>query len=214
MNIILLAAPGAGKGTQAEIISSKYNLNHISTGDLLRAELKKESELSTLIKDKISNGELVSDEIILELIKANIDDDCNGYIFDGFPRTIKQAEMLDELFNEQNKKIDHVINIIVDKETLKKRIVGRLTCPECKAIYNTYFVENKPEKDGICDKCGSTLTHRSDDSEETFENRYQTYLIETAPLIDYYKNVGNLVEMETGKDKYETFDKVKEILEA
>lgn len=213
MNVILLAAPGAGKGTQADLITSNYDFKHLSTGDLLRAALLKNDENAIKLKEIMESGKLVSDEIILEIVKNNVADCDSNYLFDGFPRTINQAIMLDELFKESDKKIDYVINIVVDKEVLKKRIVGRTTCPDCKAIYNVNFNDMMPKQEGICDMCGSNLVHRSDDSLETFENRYQTYLEETLPLIDYYKKQGKLVEIESGNTKEETFLKIKSVIE-
>ncbi len=212
MNVILLAAPGAGKGTQADLITSNFDFRHLSTGDLLREALLKNDENSVKLKEVMESGKLVSDEIILEIIKNNVFENCN-YLFDGFPRTLNQAIMLDELFKQCGRRIDYVINIVVDKDILEKRIVGRVTCPNCKAIYNTYFDDMMPKKEGICDKCGSNLIHRSDDCLETFENRYQTYLDETSPLIDYYKKQGILVEVKSGNTKEETFIKVKKIIE-
>lgn len=212
MNIILLAAPGAGKGTQADLISNEYGYKHISTGDLLREALSKKDDMATLIKTAMETGGLVSDDIILSLIEDAIKDKTEGIIFDGFPRNINQAKMLDELFIKNNEKIDYVINITVDKEILKKRIVGRVTCPKCKAIYNENYTEHNPKQIGLCDKCGSELTRRKDDSAETFESRYRTYLDETKPLINYYKNLNKLVEVDNASDKYTTFNKIKEIL--
>lgn len=213
MNVILLAAPGAGKGTLSDLISSKYSLFHISTGDLLREELSKGSDLSNLIKDKMAKGELISNDIILELLKSNMKSDNGNYIFDGFPRNIDQAIMLDELLASRNMEIDYVIHITVNSEMLKKRIIGRVSCPNCKTIYNENFESQKPKLEGICDKCSSKLVHRSDDSAETFDFRYQTYLEETAPLIDYYSKLGKLVEVSNDSSKEETFDSIKRILE-
>ena len=212
MNVILLAAPGAGKGTQAELISLEYGLKHISTGDLLREAVLKNNDISNLIQTEMENGEFVDDDIIISLIRGELKDNKNGIIFDGFPRNVHQAILLDELFLENNEQIDYVINITLDKEILKKRIVGRLTCSKCKSIYNENFTEHAPKKKGICDKCGNELLRRKDDSILTFENRYQTYLDETEPLIDYYRKLNKLVEVDNSFSKFDAFNKIKEIL--
>ncbi len=206
MNIILLAAPGAGKGTQSDLICSKYDFKHISTGDLLRDALVEENELSKQIKKDMEQGKLVSDEIIIKIIKEAVKDDRN-YLFDGFPRNLKQAMMLDDIL-----KIDYAINLKVPKEILEKRIVGRITCPKCKAIYNVNFEESKPKKNSICDNCGSELVKRDDDTLATFSNRYETYLNETKPLLDYYKDKEKLIEIDSAS-KEETFNQISSILE-
>ena len=215
MNIILIAAPAAGKGTESERLISEYKLTHISTGDLLRKAIKENDPLKDEIQACISSGNLVSDDIILKLIENRIsEDDCKmGYILDGFPRNITQAEKYDEMLKKNNIDPGYVFVIDIDKEKAKERIVGRRTCPKCGRIYSTIFELSKPERDGICDNCGVALTRRADDNEEAFENRYQIYLDETAPLIDFYENRGILYHIDGNTDKNYTHSQIKEILD-
>lgn len=192
-NLILIAAPAAGKGTLSELLVKKYDYLHISTGDLLRDVSKEETELGKKIAKMLKNGELVTDEIVFQLLENRLtkEDALNGYILDGFPRTINQAIKYDEILKRLQREIGLVVVLDTDYETLKKRIVGRLLCPNCGSIYNT-LTENMPKIENICDKCGATLYKRSDDNEIAFKTRYETYLEKTKPLIDYYQEKGNL----------------------
>lgn len=193
-NIILIAAPAAGKGTLSELLVSKYNYLHISTGDLLREASKEDSELGIKISNMLKNGDLVTDEIVFELLENRLskDDTLNGYILDGFPRTLEQAKIYDEMIKKLNKDLGIVVVLSTDYDTLMKRIVGRMLCKDCGSIYNTLTGVNTPKEENVCDKCGGSLYKRSDDNEESFKNRYETYLEKTEPLIDYYKEKGNL----------------------
>ena len=215
MNIILLAPPAAGKGTEAQILTHEYSIPQISTGDLLRSATKKEDALSKEIKLIMEQGKLVSDEIIIELIKNRInEDDCkNGYILDGFPRTIKQAEKYDEMLAEIGNKIDYVFAIDIDKSIASSRITGRRTCPNCNRIYNVNSDNLKPIKENLCDDCNIELTHRKDDNAETYEKRYNAYLEETAPLIDYYEGKNILYHVDGNVDKDNTHRQIKEIID-
>ena len=215
MNIILLAPPAAGKGTEAQILTKEYSIPQISTGDLLRSATKKEDALSKEIKLIMEQGKLVSDEIIIELIKNRInEDDCkNGYILDGFPRTIKQAEKYDEMLAEIGNKIDYVFAIDIDKSIASSRITGRRTCPNCNRIYNVNSDNLKPIKENLCDDCNIELTHRKDDNAETYEKRYNAYLDETAPLIDYYEGKNILYHVDGNVDKDNTHRQIKEIID-
>ena len=215
MNIILLAPPAAGKGTEAQILTKEYSIPQISTGDLLRSATKKDDALSWEIKSIMEQGKLVSDEIIIELIKNRIkEDDCkNGYILDGFPRTIKQAEKYDEMLAEIDNKIDYVFAIDIDKSIASSRITGRRTCPNCNRIYNVNSDNLKPENKNLCDDCNIELTHRKDDNAETYENRYNSYLEETAPLINYYENKKVLYHIDGNVDKDNTHKQIKEIID-
>jgi len=188
MRLILLGPPGAGKGTQAEVLIDKLGVPQISTGDILRAAVKNGTPIGLKAKGYMDAGDLVPDDIIIGVIKERLTaDDCqNGYIFDGIPRTIVQAEALDA----QNVIIETVLLIEVPDEVIVKRLGGRRTCPECGIIY--HVVTKKPAKDGICDACGAALITRKDDEAETILNRLRTYHKETAPLIDYYKKQGKL----------------------
>ena len=209
-NIIFIAPPAAGKGTHSKLVSEKYNIPHISTGDLLRAIIRSGSELGKSIKAEIDKGNLVKDEVILELLKQRLNqDDCNnGYILDGFPRNINQAKEYDKLLESLNKEIGYVILLDVDKETLKKRIVGRLSCKNCGSVYNEYVIDAMPKNKGVCDKCNIELSKRDDDNEITFEERYNTYLKETEPLINYYENKGCLYRVNSGVSLEHTFNKI------
>lgn len=213
MNIIFIAPPAAGKGTQAGILKNEYNLYHLSTGDLLREIASDNSKLGNEIKELIDNGKLVSDELMIKLLKQKIEslENNNGIIFDGFPRTIEQANMLSKLLEERNEKIDHVIFLDIEKEIALKRATGRVTCPNCGEIYNIYFDtflnENK------CNKCNHELSHRQDDTIEKFNNRFDTYLIKTEPLINYYKDLGLLTTVANGNTKEETYESIKSIIE-
>lgn len=193
-NLILIAAPAAGKGTLSEMLVSKYGYTHISTGDLLRNASKEESELGKKVANMLKNGELVTDEIVFDLLEKRLQDSdtLNGYILDGFPRTLEQAKKYDEILKKLNKDLGIVVVLNVSEEILRQRIVGRMLCKDCGSVYNTLTGVNTPLVDGVCDKCGGSLYKRSDDNEESFKNRYQTYLEKTEPLIKYYQESNNL----------------------
>ena len=214
-SIILLAAPAAGKGTQASLLKEKYNIPHISTGDLLRLELKSGSSLSNQLKEIMESGKLVNDEIILDLINKRINnDDCvNGYILDGFPRNINQAIKFDELLNKTSKKIDYVFLLDVDYETALNRSLGRISCQKCNLVYNDRIKDSMPKISNICDVCGEALIKRIDDNEETFKKRYDTYLNETKPLIDYYEKKGILYHIDSSINKDITSNEIIKILD-
>ncbi|MCL2221890.1 MAG: adenylate kinase [Oscillospiraceae bacterium] len=191
MRLILLGPPGAGKGTQAEVLVEKLKVPQISTGDILRAAVKNGTPVGLKAKAYMDAGDLVPDDVIIGVVKERLlEADCkNGYIFDGMPRTIAQAEALDA----GKVQIDTVLSIEVPDDTIIKRLGGRRSCPECGAIF--HVVTKKPKKDGICDVCATALIIRKDDEAETIKNRLQTYHKETAPLIDYYKKQGKLKEV-------------------
>ena len=191
-NIILIAAPAAGKGTLSDLLVKKYDYLHISTGDLLREVSKETTELGQKIAKMLKNGELVTDEIVFELLENKLRQVDKPYILDGFPRTINQAYKYDELIQKLNKDLGIVVVLNCDYEILKKRIVGRYLCKDCGSIYNTLTGVNTPKQEGICDNCGGSLYKRSDDNEESFKTRYETYLEKTKPLIDFYEKKGNL----------------------
>lgn len=207
MKLILLGAPGAGKGTQAEIISEKYNIPTISTGNIIRAALKNGTEMGLKAKAFIDAGNLVPDEVVIGIIKERLsEEDCqNGYILDGFPRTIPQAEALDKLGFE----IDVALSIEVDDNEIVKRMSGRRVCEKCGTSYHTEF--KKPAKEGVCNACGGALVIRKDDEPETVLNRLNVYHEQTEPLKDYYKACKKLVIVE-GQD--EVADTTRLVLEA
>lgn len=215
MNIILLAPPAAGKGTEAQILTHEYSIPQISTGDLLREASNNNDELSMEIKNIMEQGKLVSDEIIIELIKKRInDEDCkNGYILDGFPRTINQALKYDEMLDEIDNKIDYVFALDIDKNLAASRISGRRTCPKCNRIYNINSDNLKPKVKNLCDDCNVELRHRKDDNAETYEKRYNAYLEETAPLIEYYEKKNILYHIDGNVDKNNTHNQIKEIID-
>ena len=210
-DIILIAPPAAGKGTQAKLLSSKYQIPHISTGDLLRAAT---GELGDIVKKTMESGALVSDDLVLKLLEERITkEDCqNGYILDGFPRNVSQAESYMKLLEKLNKPLGDVIYLDASKEVTQKRIVGRLTCPTCGAVYNDQIDESKPKKFGTCDKCNGPLSKRSDDNLETFEKRYQTFINETYPLVNYFKNKGKLFTVGSGISKERTLNEIEKII--
>lgn len=208
MRIILLGAPGAGKGTQAKLLKEKLNIPQISTGDILRQAVKENSELGKKAKGFMDAGQLVPDDVVVELIKERITrDDCKtGYILDGFPRTIVQAEKLGETLDEMGHSIDKVIEITVDPNELIVRLTGRSTCKNCGAMFHQ--TSRPPKKPGICDHCGGELYQRADDNEETILKRFEVYNRETAPLKEFYQKQGNLKTTEGRGSVDEIFSRV------
>ena len=215
-NIIFIAPPAAGKGTQSKLISTEYNIPHISTGDLLRDEIKSGSILGKELQKVIDEGKLVSNDIIVKLLRERISRvDCNdGYILDGYPRNIEQATIYKDLLSELKKDIGVVIFMDIDKELALSRIENRQICSFCGASYNTSVEELAPAIEGICDKCGHTLRARTDDNKETFLNRFNTYLIETSPLIDYYNNLGilRIIKVNENDSAQDIFNEIKKII--
>ena len=214
MNIIFVAPPAAGKGTQSNLLVEKYGLAHISTGDLLREESNSGSVLGNQLKVELTTGKLISDEIVINLLKNRLmkDDIKNGFILDGYPRSLEQARLLEGILNELNMKIDHVLYLDMDKELAMHRALGRLTCPECGKGYNKYEEVMKPKVDGKCDDCHVDLECRSDDNEETFNTRFDTYINNTQPLLDYYKERELLTVIDNSGTPEETFNKIKEVI--
>lgn len=212
LNIVLLGPPGAGKGTQAERIIEKYGIPQISTGDIFRANIKNGTELGKKAKEYMDRGDLVPDELVVDLVKDRLNqDDCkDGFMLDGFPRTVFQAQELDKIMNEKGLKINCVLNIDVAPEKLVKRIAGRRVCKQCGATYN---VVSKPTKvEGICDKCGGEVYQRADDNEETVQNRIKVYFNQTAPLIDYYKESKVLSNINGDQPMEDVFSEIVKVL--
>ena len=213
-SIILIAPPAGGKGTQSSMLKEEYNLPHISTGDLLRGASNNDSEISMQIKAILKEGKLVPDEIVMSLLKDRItEEDCNnGYILDGFPRTVAQAEAYEEILKDLGKEEGYVILLNTNKEDAKARIANRVSCPKCGRVYNNIIEDLKPQVMNKCDDCGSDLIHREDDNAETYEKRYDEYLEKTQPLIDFYKNKNLLYEVDNNIDVDHTFAQIKEII--
>ena len=214
-NIIFIAPPAAGKGTQAKLVSSEYNIPHISTGDLLREEMAKESKIGLSIKEDMDKGNLVSDEVITTLLKNRIiKSDCkNGFILDGYPRNLAQAKTYNKLLDELNLNKGVVIFFDIDKDIAIKRTLSRVVCQNCGSSYNLQVEELKPRKENICDRCNHELKTRTDDTEEVFIHRFDTYLNSTKDLIEYYQNLGLLHKINVDEKSAETiFEEVKEIL--
>ena len=214
MKIIMLGAPGAGKGTQAKKIAAKYDIPHISTGDIFRANIKNGTELGNKAKTYMDQGLLVPDELVVDLVVDRVQqDDCkNGYVLDGFPRTIPQAEALDKALAEFGDKIDYAIDVNVPDENIVKRMGGRRACVGCGATYHLVYAPTKTE--GICDVCGKELILRDDDKPETVTKRLAVYHEQTAPLIDYYTKAGILKTVDGTVDINDVFAAIVEILGA
>lgn len=212
MKIIMLGAPGAGKGTQAKMIAEKYGLPHISTGDIFRANIKNGTELGKEAKEYMDKGLLVPDELTVRLLLDRVaQDDCkNGYVLDGFPRTIPQAEVLDEKLSELGEKVDFAINVDVPDENIVNRMSGRRACLNCGATY--HIVSIPPKKEGICDVCASALVLRDDDKPETVQNRLKVYHDQTQPLIDFYEKKGVLRSVDGTLPMEEVFTAITKIL--
>ena len=212
MKIVMLGAPGAGKGTQAKKIAAKYNIPHVSTGDIFRANIKGGTELGKEAKSYMDAGKLVPDELTVRILLDRVsEEDCrNGYVLDGFPRTIPQAEVLDKELSKAGEKIDYAINVEVPDEDIVGRMSGRRGCPKCGASYHLKYIP--PKKEGICDACGSELVLRDDDKPETVKKRLKVYHDQTQPLIDYYKKQGALKEVDGTVDPEDVFKAITDIL--
>ncbi len=200
MNLVLMGLPGAGKGTQAERIVENYDIPHISTGDMFRAAIKEGTELGMKAKSFMDQGALVPDEVTIGIVKERLaKDDCKkGFLLDGFPRTVPQAEALEVLLTELDRQIHYVINIEVDTSKLMDRLTGRRICKSCGATYHMVF--NPPARDGVCDKCGGELYQRSDDNAETVGNRLEVNIKQTQPLLDFYNEKGYLRNINGDQD--------------
>ena len=213
MKIIMLGAPGAGKGTQAIKIAEKYGIPHISTGDIFRANIKNGTELGKKAKEFMDKGALVPDELTCDLVVDRIhQDDCkNGFVLDGFPRTIPQAKALDTALEKDGESIDHAIDIEVPDQNIVKRMGGRRACLNCGATY--HIISAPPKTEGICDNCGGKLTIREDDKPQTVQERLSVYHQKTQPLIDYYKKAGILDQVDGTQPLDQVFSMIEEVLD-
>jgi adenylate kinase len=213
MKIIMLGAPGAGKGTQAKMIAEKYSIPHISTGDIFRANIKNGTELGKEAKTYMDQGKLVPDELTVKILLDRVAaDDCkNGYVLDGFPRTIPQAEVLENELNKLGDKIDYAIDVNVPDENIIKRMSGRRACLSCGATYHIEHIP--PKKEGVCDKCGSELVLRDDDKPETVKKRLDVYHAQTQPLIEFYTERNILKTVDGTQDMKDVFAAITAILD-
>lgn len=212
MNIVLMGLPGAGKGTQAEKIMDRFQIPHISTGDMFRSAIKEGTKMGLEAKSYMDKGLLVPDEVVIGIVKERLSkgDSNNGFLLDGFPRTVEQAEALDDLLNQSDKKIDSVVNIEVDKDLLLKRLTGRRICRDCGATYHMVF--NPPKQEGVCDKCGGELYQRDDDREETVATRLEVNIKQSEPLLKYYQEKNALMTIDGNLDIDEVFSSIEKIL--
>ncbi len=212
MNIVLLGPPGAGKGTQALRIAKNHSIPHISTGDIFRRAVADETELGVRAKGFMNRGELVPDEVVIGIVKERLDEpDCaKGFLLDGFPRTVAQAEVLEATLDKGGRELDSVLDIEVGRDSLIKRLTGRRTCRACGKVYHLTF--DPPKSAMICDTCGGELWQRDDDTEETVTKRLNVYDEQTSPLIDFYRERGLLVEVDGEKDVDDVFSDVERLL--
>ncbi|MFC4559649.1 adenylate kinase [Virgibacillus kekensis] len=213
MNLILMGLPGAGKGTQAEKINEKYQIPHISTGDMFRLAIKEGTELGKQAKAYMDQGDLVPDEVTIGIVKERLSkDDCkNGFLLDGFPRTIAQAEALQSLLSDMKESIDCVLHVDVPEEKLVERLTGRRICPTCGATYHVIY--NPPKEEGICDKDGSALIQREDDQPETVKTRLRVNIKQAQPLLDFYQEKGYLVTVDGDQSIDKVFEDIQSKLE-
>ena len=213
-NIIFIAPPAAGKGTQAELVTKKYNIPHISTGDILREISKEDSEIGSYVYETLASGKLVKDEITYKLIEERLNkEDCkNGYIIDGFPRNLDQAIEYDKILANLGYDIGNVIYLEISEKTLEKRITGRRLCEDCHAIYNINDENSSPKVESVCDKCGGKLYQRNDDNLEAFQTRYAMYQEKTEPIIEHYRKQNVLHEIDSNNEFDEVFRQIDEII--
>lgn len=214
-NLIFIAAPASGKGTLSSILKERCGYSHVSTGDVLRNKIKEESDLGREVAEVIQSGKLVNDELMFKIIREELEglDKSKPFILDGLPRTIDQAIYLETLFSELNIDNYQVIYLAINEDTALKRALGRQTCTKCGASYNKYFENFMSKKENICDKCGENLISRADDNEESFKIRFKSFIDNTLPIVDYYKNNDKLVKIES--DKYtneEIFDIIVDVV--
>jgi adenylate kinase len=213
MNLVFLGPPGAGKGTQAKKLSEEFKWLHISTGDILREAVSKGTDLGKKAKEYMDKGELVPDEVVVGIIKDRLkmEDTQNGFILDGFPRTVNQAQSLDEVLEKEKRTLDLALYFDVSAEEVVRRLTGRRSCPSCGAIF--HLIYNPPKNSDFCDYCQEELIQRDDDKEETVKNRLKVYLSQTVPLIEYYRGKGILKEINAEKKREEVYEEIKKVLE-
>lgn len=213
MNVILMGPPGAGKGTQAELIKAAYPIPHISTGDMFREAVTSGTTMGLEAKKYMDAGQLVPDKVTIGIVdeRLTMPDCITGFLLDGFPRTTVQAEALDKALAKNDRRVEIAINISVPEDVLFLRMTGRVSCTDCKTVYHSRF--NPPKTTGICDKCGGQLSQRSDDKEETVKKRLEVYMQQTQPLLDYYDSRGILFTIDGNRDPQKVFEEVQAVLE-
>lgn len=209
-NIIFIAPPAAGKGTQSDLLVKKYDYVHISTGDLLREEVNKQTDLGIKISKLMQEGALVSNDVVTELLKKALENTDKPFILDGYPRNVEQVNILNSILNMVNKSVDIVIYLDVPYDILLERVVGRLNCPKCSRSYHRLF--NKPILENVCDDCKIELVSRADDNEETFKNRHDTFLNSTKPVLDYYQDLGILCKIQNVSGILEVFKEIEKVI--
>lgn len=214
MRLVFLGAPGAGKGTQAELLASRFQLPKISTGDILREAVRNKTVLGLQAKAWLDQGKLVPDAVVVGIVKQKLGEPmcAKGFLLDGFPRTIRQAEDLDDLLSSRGERLDRVVNFVVPRDQVVRRLTGRRSCSKCHAVFHVEL--NPPRRAGICDRCGSELVQRSDDKRETVEARLSVYEQQTAPLVDYYRQRGLLSELDGSGRIEEVHQRLMELLSA
>lgn len=215
MKLVLVGPPGAGKGVQADFLTKKFNIPHISTGDMLRAEVKKQSELGKMAQTYMDAGKLVPDDVIISMVEKRLEepDAKSGFLFDGFPRTVVQAEKLKEMFAGHAVQLNAVVNMTISDEMVIRRLCSRRVCPKCNSIFNV--ISMKPKKEGVCDGCGSALIQRDDDREEVIKQRLSVFREQTKPLLEFYEKTGLLFSVNSGRDDAkETFAEILQNLNA
>lgn len=212
MNLVLFGPPGAGKGTQAKVLSDHFSIRHLSTGDLLRAAIKSKTELGLKAQDLVQSGQLVPDQLVIDIIREEITREgvSKGFLFDGFPRTVPQAEALDHLFKKEKLYLNWAIFLEVDREELISRLTGRRSCPSCGAIF--HIASKAPAKENICDKCGHGLEQRADDKREVVEKRLDVYTSSTFPLKDFYSKAGKLKSLDGMGTPTEVLSRITSVL--
>lgn len=212
MNLVLMGLPGAGKGTQAEKITGKYKIPHISTGDMFRTAIKEGTELGLKAKSFMDEGELVPDEVTIGIVRERLSkDDCEkGFLLDGFPRTVPQAKALENILHDLGKQMTYVIHIRAERDVLLDRLTGRRICKECGATYHLVF--NPPSQDGVCDRCGGELYQRADDNAETVQNRLEVNMKQMQPLLDFYQQKGYLRNINGQQDIQDVFADIEKLL--
>ena len=210
MRIAFLGPPGAGKGTQVDLVSREYGVSVLSTGDAFRAMMKREDKLAERVRSYVEKGELVPDEVVFEIVKEFVDNK-DSFILDGYPRNLRQAELLDDFLEGKGLALTGVVNILLDEDEIVKRLTGRLVCPQCGRVYNIYY--SPPREDKLCDDCGVPLERRIDDEDDVIRQRIKVYHREMKPVVDFYQRKALLFNVDGTGDIHEVFERIKKVLD-